>query len=117
MKYVVLAVSLLGLSAPLQASGLSGDWKGSIELPGEQMPAFLRLRDNHGAITGQAGPSEEQLFAIKRASLKDNRLKIETAADSPVLLVFELALEGDELAGRVFEDGALVGTVTLRRTE
>ena len=117
MRYLVVALPLLMLSAPIQAADLSGDWRGAIELPGEEMPAFLRLEQDNGTVTGQAGPNEERLFPIKRATLNENRLNIETSADSPVLLVFELTIEGEDMSGRVFEGGAPVGTVKLRRAQ
>ena len=77
------------------------------------MPAFFRLQQKDSAVTGQAGPSAKQLFPIKRASFNDNKVKIETSANSPVQLLFELTLRDSNLTGRVFEDGVLVGPVEL----
>ena len=119
MRQLALGFVLLALSMTAQAADLSGDWTGKIHISSEgtNMPAFLRLRHEDSTVTGQAGPSAKQLFPIKRAVFSDNKLTVETSPSSPVLLLFELTLRDDNLSGRAFEDGALVGPVQLERAE
>ena len=119
MRQLTIAFLLAAMGMTAYAADLSGDWSGEIRLSGEgrNMPAFFRLQQKDSTVTGQAGPSAKQLFPIKRASFNDNKVRIETSANSPVQLLFELTLRDSNLTGRVFEDGVLVGPVELKRAE
>jgi hypothetical protein len=101
MRQLRVTMVLLVLSLTAQAADLSGDWAGTIQLSGQgqEMSAFLRLQHDDEAVTGEAGPNAKQLFPIKHASFRNNRLHIETSADSPVVLMFELTLENKRLTG------------------
>jgi len=85
---------------------VTGKWSGSFEVtrPDGQTKAstaFLVLKQSSDAITGTAGPNEDQQFSIKSGKIDGDKITLEVAADDGAVLKFDLTLTGDHIKGDV----------------
>jgi hypothetical protein len=101
------------LALALIASNFAGTWTGTMTTEITTDPAFMVLAQDGKMITGTIGPDREGQFKITKASVDGDTLTIE--AQPGGTLSFVMKLEGDKLAGDVFEDGSLIGSVEFGR--
>ncbi|HVT91682.1 MAG TPA: hypothetical protein VHD76_02475 [Bryobacteraceae bacterium] len=96
--FAALAVATAG------AADLSGKWSGSFDITapnGETHPdtAFMQLKEDHGQVTGTAGPSAEKQWAVRKGKLEGAKLTFEVTNEDGSILVFNLAFDGEEIQG------------------
>ncbi|MEP7341576.1 MAG: hypothetical protein ABI977_27845 [Acidobacteriota bacterium] len=98
----VIGVAVLLASALMAAEDLTGKWSGSfiITMDGETKDdvAYMVLKQSGTELTGTAGPSTDQQWAIQKGKIEGNKITFEVQSDGP-LLKFELALADGHLKG------------------
>ncbi len=101
MKSIFL---LLIAAAALIAADVTGKWSGTLtvstpngERPG---PAYLVLKQEGAAVSGTAGPNEEEQYAIQNGKAEDGKLTFEVERNDSTMK-FVLRYEGDEIKGEV----------------
>src|SRR5215471_1272350 len=95
------------------ATNFAGTWTGTMKTTITTDSAFMVLAQNGTTITGTIGPDRDAQFKITKASIDGEVLTVE--AHPGGTLRFVMQLEGDKLAGDVFEDGSLIGSVAFER--
>lgn len=103
LRCTVLCCLLVFAGAQLLAADVSGMWTGSFDAVGPDGqphagPALMKLKEADGVITGTAGPSEDQQWAINKGVIKDNKVTFEVQSDGP-LIKFALELVEGHLKG------------------
>lgn len=88
----------------LQAAELTGKWSGSFDITNEQGEtkadtAYMNLKEAAGAVTGTAGPNEDQQWAVSKGKLDGEKLTFEVAMEDGGVLVFELIFDGATIQG------------------
>ena len=88
----------------LQAAELTGKWSGSFDITNEQGEtkadtAYMNLKEAAGAVTGTAGPNEDQQWAVSKGKLDGEKLTFEVAMEDGGVLVFELTFDGATIQG------------------
>jgi hypothetical protein len=123
MKKLAYAVSFFLLLVPaLAAPDLTGKWSGSFLITGpdgqtKDDMAFMDLKQNGAELTGTAGPSPEQQWAIQKGKVEGNKITFEVQTDEP-LLKFELTLIDGHLKGEAkgeHEGRTMKATLDLQR--
>lgn len=113
-KMYVLGLLVL-LAAMARGADVSGKWTGELVLDtGNNMTACVHLKQEGQAVTGTQGPSEDKQFPITKGRMAGDQLSIE-AQPGPAVLRLTMKLDGNKLAGDVFEDERRIGTVSLQR--
>ena len=98
----------------LIATHFGGTWIGTMMTGGTtEDPAFMMLSQNGNVITGTIGPDRQAQFKITKASIEDDTLTLE--AQPGGTLRFVMKMDGDKLAGKVFENGETIGTIQFER--
>jgi hypothetical protein len=103
MKTLVCTL-LLALSAmTAMAADVSGKWPGTFTPDGQQegQPALVVLKQTGDAITGTAGPDENQQWPISNAKMDGDKLSFDVTANNGMMLKMSLVLEGDHLKGEI----------------
>jgi hypothetical protein len=98
---------LLLAALPLCAADLTGKWTGKFDITtteGEEKPdqAVMNLKLDGGAVTGTAGPNDDQQWPILKGKLEGNKLTFEVVPEGDAdkgLLQFELVFDGDTIKG------------------
>jgi len=93
---------ILAAAAALTAAAadVTGKWTGTFTPDnGEAQPALLVLKQSGTAITGTAGPDENQQWPIKTGMIDGAKVVFEVAPDEGRSFKFELVLDGDHLKG------------------
>src|SRR5215203_3634027 len=123
MKKLAYAVSFFLLFVPaLAAPDLTGKWSGSFLITGpdgqtKDDMAFMDLKQNGAELTGTAGPSPEQQWAIQKGKVEGNKITFEVQTNEP-LLKFELTLIDGHLKGEAkgeHEGRTMKATLDLQR--
>ncbi len=96
------------------ALNLTGTWSGKLYVNGESS-AFMVLSQDGDNISGTIGPDRDAQFKITKATVEGDTLTIE--AQPGGVLRFVMKMEGEKLAGDVFEDGVMVGTIKFERVK
>jgi hypothetical protein len=78
-------------------------------------PAFMVLSQDGIAITGTIGPDRQAQFKITKASIDGDSISIE--AQPGGTLRFVMKLDGEKLAGEVFENGERIGNIRFERVK
>ena len=96
----LLLVAAAGLMADVD---VSGKWSGTFIMDdgsGEShdSTALLVLKQDGNAVTGTAGPNEDQQWPIKTGKVEGDKITLEVQTDGP-LVTFMLVLSGDHLKG------------------
>ncbi len=102
----LLCLLLLSI-VPLFAADLTGKWSGKFDITkagGEQKPdqAVMNLKSDGGAVTGTAGPSEDEQWTISKGKLEGTKLTFEVVPEGDSekgLIVFDLVFDGDSIKG------------------
>jgi hypothetical protein len=111
-----LWLSMLMVSVAWSAD-VTGKWMGSMVLEdGNRGPAYLRLKQTGGVVTGSQGPSDEKQFPITSGRIEGSQVTTE-ARPGPAVLRLTMKLEGNKLTGEVFEDDRKIGTVSLQKVD
>jgi hypothetical protein len=103
------------LLVALIASNFSGTWSGTMTAVTTNDPAFMVLAQDGNNITGTIGPDRDAQFKITNASVDGDTLTVEAQPGDTLRFVMEL--DGDKLAGEVFEDGQLIGSIRFERVK
>jgi ketosteroid isomerase-like protein len=87
---------------------VSGKWSGSFDITGpdgsaQHDTAVLILKQDGSAITGSAGPSEDQQMPIKSGKIDGQAIDLKVEADG-LSMHFLLRLDGDHLKGEANEE-------------
>jgi hypothetical protein len=59
----------------------------------------MQLKEDHGQVTGTAGPSAEKQWAVRKGKLEGAKLTFEVTNEDGSILVFNLAFDGEEIQG------------------
>jgi len=97
------AIAAIALSAPADVN-VSGKWSGTFSVTGSDgnsEPAFLLLKQEGTAVTGSAGPNEEQQHPIKKGSVAGNKLTLEIEPRENQTIKLELVVDGDRMKGDI----------------
>jgi hypothetical protein len=105
---------LLGLlllsSFALFAGDLTGKWSGKFDITnsdGEVQAdsAYMNLKLEGTTVTGTAGPSEDQQWAIKSGKLAEGRLTFKVDMEDGGSIEFDLVFDGDAIRGNAAGTG------------
>jgi hypothetical protein len=99
----------------LVVSTFAGTWTGTMTAVTTNDPAFMVLAQDGNKISGTIGPDRQAQFKITRATVDGDTLTIE--AQPGGTLRFVLKMDGEKLAGEVFEDGQMIGTIRFERVK
>jgi hypothetical protein len=103
------------LLVALVASNFAGTWSGAMTGQTTIDPAFMVLAQDGQMISGTIGPDREAQFKVTKASVDGDTLTLE--AQPGGTLRFVMKMNGDKLAGEVFENGKLIGTIRFERVK
>ena len=114
----------LMLFAGALLADVTGKWSGSFDITGpdgdtKQSTAYMVLKQDGKAITGTAGPTQDEQWPIKTGTIEDNRITMQVESDGPVLK-FEMVLDGDHIRGNAEgeHDGKkMTAKLDLKRAE
>jgi hypothetical protein len=101
------------LALALFATNFAGTWTGTMTAVTTNDPAFMTLAQDGNKITGTIGPDRESQFKITKGSIDGETLTIE--AQPGGTLRFVMKMNGDMLAGDVFENGEQIATIQFQR--
>lgn len=102
MKSTLLSLLLLA-AWTLSGADLTGKWSGTLDLKqdgeAQTIPVVMTLKQDGNAVTGTAGPEEDQ-HAISKGTVDGDTttMEVDTGEDTYYL---ELKVDGDQLAGSV----------------
>ena len=121
MKTLICLLLLTGMT--LSAGELTGKWTGTFDITspdGETKPdsAVMNLKLEGTAVTGTAGPNEDQQWTIKNGKLEAGKLTFEVVPEDGALLSFELVFDGETIRGTATGhdgDNKLTAKVDLKR--
>jgi hypothetical protein len=104
MKTLICLLLLTGLT--LSAGELTGKWSGKFDITnasGETKPdsVYMILKVDGAAVTGTAGPNEDQQWTIKNGKLEAGKLTFEVVPEGAAhgSIVFDLLVDGDTIRG------------------
>jgi hypothetical protein len=85
----------------LAAADVTGSWRGTLSPEGRDAgPALLILKQEGAAVTGTAGPDENERHPISKGKVENDTVAFEVETPAGVMK-FALTQKGDELAGDV----------------
>jgi len=106
MRKILLAILVFATSA--LAADFTGNWTGEgVTSNGESHPLFFVLRQDGNTLTGSGGPDATEQHAFSLARIEGNKITLEVGVGQKGVIHFELKAD----------DGALKGTVELRREQ
>jgi uncharacterized protein (DUF2147 family) len=102
-RIVVSLLALLALAVVASAADATGKWTGTLTPEGGQgNPAILILKQAGPAITGSAGPNEEQQWPIQTGKIEASKISLQvTDPENGRVYKLELTLDGDHMKGDV----------------
>ena len=102
-KILVCSFLVAGMALVAMAADISGKWSGSIVPEGGQPgTAYAILKQSGSAITGSAGPDENQQWQGLKGSIAGNKVTVEVKSpDDGTVYKCDLMLDGDHLKGDV----------------
>ena len=102
-KTAVSLFALLTLAVVASAADATGKWTGTLTPEGGQgNPATLILKQAGPAITGSAGPNEEQQWPIQTGKIDASKISLQvTDPENGRVYKLELTLDGDHIRGDV----------------
>lgn len=124
-KTILLTFLLLGLTAALPASDVTGKWTGTVEvkMPDGEVrtyPLHLEVQQSGERITGTIGREPEEKLPLEKAKLEGGKLSFEVVpADAGAPVAFELEISAGRLEGKLkgeTDAGPISGKVTLARS-
>ena len=101
-------------SVLLFVSSFAGTWLGSV-VADESAPLLMVLSQEGTDVSGTIGRDLQTHCKITKSKIDGDTLTLEAAPGSFFRLV--LKLDGDKLAGAVFEDGRVVGAIRFQRVK
>jgi hypothetical protein len=118
ISIVMKSIAVLLLAAiALMAADATGTWSGTIKYDDRDHtgPAHIVLKQEGEKVTGTAGPSAEEQFAIADGKFAGGHLTFEIAAQG---MKFDLKQEGDQISGKIVrshEGETRTATILLKR--
>jgi hypothetical protein len=95
--FLVIALA----AATLAAADVTGSWKGTFTPDGRDAgPALLILKQEGNAVTGTAGPDENERHPISKGKVENDTVTFDVETPGGVM-TFALKQKGDELTGDV----------------
>lgn len=90
----------------LPAADLAGNWAGTVEINGRQMPFYLALNLNAGKVNGFASTVKDaaRSMRVENSELRDDSLFFEIHDDANRLVQFRLTLSSGVLGGQATVD-------------
>ncbi len=130
MRILICLLAALALALPVSAADVTGKWTGTVEFKTpdggtDTGGAVCNITQKGNAITGTAGPEEEQ-FPIRNGKISGDKITLEVVhaqqeGGDRVYMVALKVVNADRMEGTVqFKtgDGALVnGTLVLNRAK
>jgi hypothetical protein len=98
------AIPVFFLSAlVLCGADVSGKWTGSLRYEGadSSRPAVLILEQEGGRLKATGGPDASRQQPFENATIEGNTIRLERRAGEADVIVIELKLENDQLAGKM----------------
>src|SRR5689334_9649732 len=96
-RFVAIALA----TATLVAADVTGSWRGTLTPDGgDAGPALLILKQEGNALTGTAGPDENERHPISKGTVDNDAVAFEVETPGGVMK-FALVQKGDELTGDV----------------
>ena len=124
MKKLVGVISLLLLLTPglMAAEDLTGKWSGSFNMTfsdggSKEDSAYVELKQKGTELTGTAGPSSNEQWAILKGKVEGNKVTFEVQSPEP-LIKFDLTLVDGHLKGEAkaeHEGRSMKAAVDLQR--
>jgi hypothetical protein len=101
----LVALTALTMAAPADVN-VSGKWTGTLNTTqpdgaANESSAFLVLKQEGTAITGSAGPNENEQHPIKKGTVAGDKITLEIEPRENQTIRVELVLAGDRLKGDV----------------
>ena len=102
-KIFVCSVMVAVMALAAAAADVSGNWSGSFTPEGgQQGTAFAVLKQSGTAVTGSAGPDENQQWPGLKGAIKGDKVSVEvTSTSDGTVYKCDLVLAGDHLKGDV----------------
>ncbi len=95
-----LLASVMALAAA--AADVTGNWSGSFTPEGGQAgTAYAVLKQAGAAVTGSAGPAEDQQWTGLKGTIRGDKVVVEVQATDGTVYKCDLVLAGDHLKGDV----------------
>jgi hypothetical protein len=96
----MLMIAALAMTA--MAADVSGKWTGTFTPDGQDAGgAFLVLKQTGTALTGTAGPDENQQWPISGGKVDGNKLSGQVTSPDGAIYKFTLMLDGEHIKGPV----------------
>src|SRR3954463_12015021 len=96
-KLLFCSVLAATMAMAAAAADLSGKWSGTITPEGQNAsPAYAVFKQTGAAITGTAGPSEDNQWPGLKGTVKGDKVSVEVkSAEKGTVYKCELVLAGD----------------------
>jgi hypothetical protein len=102
MKAFAGIAVLLLLAVTALAADATGKWSGNLIDPnGDGGGVYMVLKQTGGAVTGTAGPDENQQWTIENGKAEGNKVSFEVKSPDHGVFKCDLTLDGDSLKGDV----------------
>ena len=112
MKKLVSLLLLMVLAAFAASPDVSGKWSGTFTPEtGDPGTAYAILKQAGDTLTGTAGPSENEQWAIDTGKIAGNKVTIEVKDPNNAVYKCSLTLNGKKLSGEV---ELTAGTQTIK---
>ena len=119
-----LAWILLSFALPLCAAGVSGTWKGTLQITGpngqpQVERCYMELNQSGTGITGAVGPDERVRWSFRNGKAEGARITFAVFPPEGGRLTFDLRLAGSRLTGEALGENrglAFKAKVDLTRT-
>ena len=122
MKRILVCFLLAVAAAAIaMAADVTGKWTGTLtQENGEAHTALLVLKQDGAAITGTAGPDENEQLPIQTGKIDGNKVVLEISPNEGAIYHLELVLDGDHLKGDVTakrDDETMTAKLDVSRTK
>jgi hypothetical protein len=104
----------------LCGADVSGKWIGTLRYEGadSSRTAVLILQQEGGRLKATGGPDESRQEPFETATIEGNTVRLERRVAEDDVIVVELKLENDQLAGKLtmkHGSNTRIGTVSLKK--
>jgi hypothetical protein len=122
MKLFLCACLIALVAFTAAAADITGKWSGTYSFDnGNSGAAFVIFKQSGTAVSGTAGPGEDQQWAIEKGKVDGNKVVFEIKSpDDGTIYRLELTLAGDTLKGSVTAgagDQSMKGKIEVARVK
>ena len=122
MKILMCALLAALVVLTASAADITGKWSGSYSFEnGNGGTAYVVFKQSGAAVSGTAGPGEDQQWAIEKGKIEGNKVTFELKSpDDGSVYKLELMLAGDTLKGSVTAgagDQSMKGKIEVTRVK